>query len=84
MRPEKFKDVTKFEREINIYDGKIGKIAKTERFRPGEPVRSSYTMGSDDLYVRARIEEKGSTLCTAALHPRGLRIAWTQPYANIG
>ena len=32
--------------------------------------------------VRARIEEKGATLCTAALHPQGLRVAWTQPYAN--
>ena len=84
VRPEKFKDVTKFEREINVYDEKIGKVAKTARFRPGEPVRASYTMESDDLYVRARIEEKGATLCTAALHPQGLRIAWTQPYANIG
>ena len=84
VRPDKFKDVTKFEREINVYDEKIGKVAKTARFRPGEPVRASYTMESDDLYVRARIEEKGATLCTASLHPRGLRVAWTQPYANIG
>ena len=83
VRPEKFKDVTKFEREINIYDEKIGKIAKTARFRPGEPIRASYTMKSDDLYVRARIEENGATLCTASLHPQGLRVAWTQPYANM-
>jgi hypothetical protein len=38
-------------------------------------------MESDDLYVRARIEEKGSPLCKALLHPQGLHVAWTQPYA---
>lgn len=73
-----------FQREINIYDEKIGKVVKTVRFRPGEPVRAAYTMESDDLYVRARIEEKGATLCTAPLHPQGLRVAWTQPYAAKG
>ena len=83
VRPSQHKDEMKFQRDINIYDEtKIGKVAKTVRFRPGEPVRASYTMGSDDLYVRARIEEKGATLCTASLHPQGVRVAWTQPYAN--
>ena len=82
VRPDKFKDVMKFQREINVYDEKVGKVAKTVRFRPGEPVRASYTMESDDLYVRARIEERGTTLCTASLHPQGMRVAWTQPYAN--
>ena len=82
VRPSEHKDEMKFQREINIYDEKIGKVAKTMRFRPGEPVRASYTMESDDLYVRARIEEKGATLCAAALHPQGRRVAWTQPYAN--
>ena len=82
-RPSQHQDAMKFQREINMYDNtKIGRIAKTVRFRPGEPVRASYTMESGDLYVRARIEEKSATLCTAALHPQGLRVAWTQPYAN--
>ena len=83
VRPSQHQDEMKFQREVNLYDvTKIGKVAKTVRFRPGEPVHASYTMESDDLYVRARIEEKGATLCTAALHPQGLRVAWTQPYAN--
>ena len=84
VRPENHKDSMTFQREINIYDEKIGKVVKTVRFRPGEPVRAAYTMESDDLYVRARIEEKGATLCTAPLHPQGLRVAWTQPYAAKG
>ena len=82
VRPSQHKDEMKFQREINIYEEKIGKVVKTVRFRPGEPIHASYTMASDDLYVRARIEERGSTLCTASLHPRGVRVAWTQPYAN--
>ena len=82
VRPAQHQDTMKFQREISIYDEKIGKVAKTARFRPGEPVRASYTMESDDLYVRARIEERGTTLCTASLHPQGMRVAWTQPYAN--
>ena len=84
VRPSEHKDEMKFQREISVYDDKmIGVVAKTARFRPGEPVRATYTMADDDLYVRARIEERGTTLCTAALHPKGLRVAWTQPYANM-
>ena len=82
VRPSQHQDEMKFQREINIYDEKIGKVAKTVRFRPGEPIRAAYTMEEDDLYVRARIEEKGATLCTASLHPQGMRVAWTQPYAQ--
>ena len=81
VRPEKFKDLPKFQRTINIYDEKIGKVVKTVTARAGEPIHASYTMESDDLYVRARIEENGSPLCTAPLHPQGLHVAWTQPYA---
>ena len=81
VRPENFKDVMKFQRAINIYDEKIGKVAKTVTARAGEPIRAAYTLESDDLYVRARIEEKGSPRCTAPLHPQGLHVAWTQPYA---
>ena len=81
VRPEKFKDGMKFQRTISIYDEKIGKVAKTVTARAGEPIRAAYTMEPDDLYVRARIEEKGAPLCTASLHPQGLHVAWTQPYA---
>ena len=80
VRPENFRDVPKFQRTINIYDEKIGMVAKTATARAGEPIRASYTLADDDLYVRARIEEKGSPLCTAPLHPQGLHVAWTQPY----
>lgn len=83
VRPEKHKGVMDFQRTINIYDEKIGKVVKTVTARAGEPIRASYTMASDDLYVRARIEEKGSPLCTAPLHPQGLHVAWTQPYSKM-
>jgi len=82
VRPEKHKDSMTYQREISIYDEKIGMVAKSVRFRPGEPVRASYTLADDDLYVRARIEECGTTLCRAPLHPQGVRVAWTQPYAS--
>ena len=81
VRPENFKGVMKFQRKINIYDEKIGKVAKVVTARAGEPIRAAYTLADDDLYVRARIEEKGSPLCTASLHPQGLHVAWTQPYS---
>jgi hypothetical protein len=82
VRPEKHKGVMDFQRTINIYDEKIGKVVKTVTAKPGEPIRASYTMEKDDLYVRARVEEKGKPLCSAPLHPQGLHVAWTQPYAN--
>ena len=81
VRPDKFRDVMKFQRTINIYDGKIGMVAKTVAARAGEPIRASYTLADDDLYVRARVEEKGVPLCSAPLHPQGLHVAWTQPYS---
>ena len=82
VRPDNHKDEMTFERTINIYDEKIGKVVKTVVARPGEAIRASYTMESNDLYVRARIEEVGVPRCTASLHPQGLYVAWTQPYAN--
>ena len=81
VRPDKFRDVMKFQRTINIYDGKIGMVAKTVAARAGEPIRASYTLADDDLYVRARVEENGVPLCSAPLHPQGLHVAWTQPYS---
>ena len=83
VRPENFKDAMKFQRKINIYDEKIGKVAKTVTARAGEPIRAAYTLADDDLYVRARIEEKGNPRCGASLHPQGLHVAWTQPYTCL-
>ena len=84
VRPENFKGVMKFQRTINIYDEKIGKVAKTVTARAGEPIHAAYTLADDDLYVRARVEEQGSPRCTAPLHPQGLHVAWTQPYSCVG
>lgn len=80
VRPVAESDSKRHEREIRIYDDRIGVEAKTVAGAPGEAVRASYTLAPDDLYVRARIEEPGQTLCTAALHPQGRLVAWTQPY----
>jgi hypothetical protein len=80
VRPAKHKDVMRFQREISIYDEKVGCVAKTVEVPAGQPMRTGYTLADDDLYVRARIEERGTTVSTAHLHPKGLRCAWTQPY----
>jgi len=84
VRPKESLDTAKYQREIAIYEEKVGMTVRTVTAKPGEPVCASYTMGRDDLYVRARIVEKGDTLCKAPLHPQGLHVAWTQPYANCG
>ena len=67
-------------RTIRVYDDRVGREAKTVCGAPGEALRASYTLATDDLYVRARIEEPGEPPCTAYLHPRGRLVAWTQPY----
>jgi hypothetical protein len=82
VRPAKHKDGMRFQREIAIYDDKIGFVAKTVEVPPGRPAKADYTLADDDLYVRARIEEAGTTVCTASLHPKGLRCAWTQPFSR--
>ncbi|MBP5544743.1 MAG: hypothetical protein ILM98_11750 [Kiritimatiellae bacterium] len=79
-RPAEKADMPRFERTFRIYDEKIGLVAKTVEGIPGEALCASYTMADDDLYVRARIEEPGEPLCTAALHPQHRFVAWTQPY----
>ena len=66
-------------RTVNVYDERIGKIAKTVVGKPGEPIVASYTLAADDLYVRARIESPRPPLCKAALHPKNA-CCWTQPY----
>jgi hypothetical protein len=80
LRPAEKSDSTVFERTIDIYDAKIGLVAKTVKGTVGECVKASYTLQDDDLYVRARVEESAQPLCTAYLHPQGKHVAWTQPY----
>jgi hypothetical protein len=80
VRAAEHPDSTRFERTVNIYDDKIGCVAKTVKGKPGEALTAAYTLQDDDLYVRARIEEAGQPLCTAHLHPQGKHVAWTQPY----
>ena len=80
VRPARHSDIMRYQRDIRIYDARIGVAAKTVEIPAGEAARVSYELADDDLYVRARVEEKGATVSTAHLHPKGLRCAWTQPY----
>lgn len=80
VRPPSEQDRPFHERTIRTYDEKIGLVAKTVVSGAGEALTASYTLAPDDLYVRARIEEPGQTLCTANLHPHCLA-CWTQPYS---
>lgn len=68
-------------RRIRVYDEKIGMVVKTVTGNPGESVSASYTLADDDLYVRARFESDGDTVCHSALHPK-CPAAWTQPYCR--
>ena len=79
-RPRGKEGEPRFERRFSVYDERVGMVAKTVAGAVGEPVRATYTLADDDLYVRARIEEPGQPLCTTFLHPQNLFVAWTQPY----
>ena len=68
-------------RTVNIYEERVGQVAKTVVGKPGEPLRASYTLAADDLYVRARIESPKPPLCKVALHPKNV-CCWTQPYTK--
>jgi hypothetical protein len=81
IRPQSEVGSNVHERTVRIYDDRIGREVMTASSAPGEALRASYRMQKDDLYVRARIEEPGQTICTAYLHPRGKLVAWTQPFA---
>ena len=73
----------RFLRNVNIYDSNgIGKLVKSVTGGIGEPVRASYKMTSNDLYVRARIKSPERPVVRAHLHPK-FHIAWTQPYLNV-
>ena len=71
----------RFHRKVNVYDKKIGSLAKSVTGGIGEPVSASYKMSPDDLYVRARIKSPERTIARAYLHPK-CQMAWTQPYMN--
>ena len=71
----------RFLRKVNVYDEKIGMLAKSVTGGLGEAVSASYKMAADDLYVRARIKSPEKPVAFAPLHPK-LCVAWTQPYLN--
>ena len=71
----------RFLRKVKVYDKKIGKLAKSVTGGIGEAVSASYKMGTDDLYVRARVKSPEKPVAFAPLHPK-LCVAWTQPYLN--
>jgi hypothetical protein len=64
-----------------VYGKGIGQVAKSVTGMLGDPVRASYTMKADDLYVRARIKSPEHPRARAFQHPKCL-MAWTQPYLN--
>jgi hypothetical protein len=66
-------------RTVNVYGKGIGQVVKSVTGRMGEPVRSSYRLAPDDLYVRARILSPEHPRIRPFLHPK-CRMAWTQPY----
>jgi len=69
-------------RQLSVYGPEIGQTAKCVEGQAGEEVMASYTLGADDLYVRARIESDEPAICPGYLHPK-VRCAWTQPYSKI-
>ena len=71
----------KTRRTINLYDKRIGCVASKVVSRVGEPIRASYVLQPDDLYVRARLTVAGMPICGDYLHPQGCLVSWTQPYA---
>ena len=69
-------------RTVPLYSGAIGAVAKEVTFAKGEPVRASYTLAGDDLYVRARVaSDEPATYRNAInrMHPP-VKVGWTQPY----
>jgi len=61
-------------RTVPIYSADIGKTVKCE-----EGVEASYTMASDDLYVRAKVESNLPCGYSGYFHPE-CKVAWTQPH----
>ena len=76
------KNSAKCLRSIPVYDQRVGATVKLVEGEKGTPVRASYTLQPDDLYVRARVESDqpskgGERICHVKI-----RTAWTQPYRH--
>ena len=71
-----------YARKVNVYDTKkIGCVVKAVSGGIGEAVSASYTLATDDLYVRARIISPERPAASAFQHPK-VQVAWTQPYVR--
>ena len=68
-------------RNVPVFSDSVGRTVKSEFFAPGVPVRSSYTLAPDDLYVRARVESDEPAVYSRRnrMHPT-VKTAWTQPF----
>ncbi len=66
------------------YDARIGATVKLVEGKKGDRLEASYTLASDDLYVRARVESDAPTKFKRkrCLHPAH-HTAWTQPYSLV-
>jgi hypothetical protein len=74
-------------RTVPIYSSAIGATAKSVSGKKGERMAAEYSLASDDLYVRARVESDAPAPYyvlggKGAMHPR-VAMAWTQPYQRI-
>lgn len=61
-------------RAIPVYSEDVGRTVQL-----AEGPEASYTMASDDLYVRAKIESSVPSGYERHFHPE-VQVAWTQPY----
>ena len=69
-----------FKRKIQVFDEKVGMTVDTKTCEKGKTCTFAYKMQSDDLYVRARIEQEGTPKVHWHMHPTNTLVAWTQPY----
>lgn len=71
-------------RTVPVYSKEVGRMVKIVSGKKGEPVAADYSLASDDLYVRARIESDETAPYYSSggkyhMHPK-CSTAWTQPY----
>ena len=69
-------------RKLAIHSDTIGITLKEVAGKRGERVAASYTLGSDDLYVRAIVESDDKATAYGMKSPNHPKVttAWTQPY----
>ena len=89
VRTEETKEIP-YVRAVPVYSPSIGTVARTVRGRKGEGLEAQYTLGPDDLYVRARVicdrqapywSWRRETPAHMFMHPP-CATAWTQPYCH--